>query len=168
MCLIVEDNHQTGDGSAHMSTYQDDEIVMVPVPRSLLMRVYAAMGNAATEQGALAQAEETVEVPGQGPWTATRIRRLESVLDSSALRALITRLAEQAPEELTFKEAVQAAGIDSNLLRAQLGSLSKISKRLFEKIIWPMEVRYAEGGDAIYSMDQKIAEWWLEAIGRGP
>ena len=151
-----------------MSTYQDDDIVMVPVPRRLLMTVYAAMTNAATERGgpALARLEETVDVPTQGPWTASMVRRLESELDNPAIRALLTHLAEQAPQSLTFKEAVQVAGIESNVLRAQLGSFSKITKRLFEKAIWPMQVRYAEGGEAIYLMDPKVAEWWLEATGR--
>jgi hypothetical protein len=148
-----------------MSTYQDDDIVMVPVPRRLLMTVYAAMANAATGRSALARAEETVEVPGQGSLTASMVTRLESELDVPAIRALLTRLAEQAPQSVTFKEAVQAAGIESNVLRAQLGSLSKITKRLFERTIWPMQVRYAEGGEAIYLMDPKVAEWWLEAAG---
>jgi len=155
----------------HVPTYQDDEIVMVPVPRSLLMKVYAAMGDAATAPGALARVEETVEVAGQGAWTASMIRRLESALQhprNPALGTFITRLAEQAPRTLTFQDAVQAMGIKGNVLRAQLGSLSKVSKRLFEKIIWPMTAEYGEGGEAIYSMDPKIAEWWLEAADRRP
>ena len=148
-----------------MAAYQDDEIVMVPVPKSQLMIVYAAMVKAATE-GAPAQADEKVEVPGQGELSAAMVSRLESELEIPAIKVLITRLAEQAPNSLTFKEAVQAAGVESNVLRAQLGSLSKTSKRLFKVTIWPMAVRYAEGGEAIYSMDPKIAEWWLEAARR--
>ena len=103
-------------------------------------------------------------MPGQGSLTALMVGKLESELDIPAIRALLTHLAEQAPESLTFKEAVQAAGIESNVLRAQLGSLSKVTKRLFSNPIWPMHVRYVDGGEAVYSMDPKIAEWWLEAV----
>lgn len=71
-----------------MSTYQgDDDIVMVPVPRSKLGAVYVALGTAYTApvepaavQGAPAQAEEAVEVYGQGPWTASQVARLEHEL----------------------------------------------------------------------------------------
>jgi hypothetical protein len=151
-----------------MSEYRDDdEVVMVPVPKRLLGTVYVALGNATSAQAVPKQVEETVLVRGQGTLTAAMVRRLESALDAPALRALITHLAEQSPDEVTFKDAVAVAGIDSKVLRAQLGSLSKLTKRLFAGVtIWPMYVRYAEGGEAIYSMDPKIAEWWLEAISR--
>lgn len=158
-----------------MSTSQDDDdVVMVPVPRSKLGAVYMALGAAytavahpATEHGSASRAEEAVEVYGQGPWTASEVNRLEHELRAvPAIRALLTRLAKQAPREMTFNEAVDETNIASNLLRARLGSLSKISKRLFGVTTWPMSVRYVESGGAIYSMDPKIAEWWLEAASR--
>jgi hypothetical protein len=160
-----------------MSTYgEDGDIVMVPVPRSKLGAVYTALGaaytvqaNPATGQSSPAQAEEKVEVYGQGPWSASEIERLATALKAvPAIREFLTRLARQAPVEMTFNEAVEEAGISSNLLRARLGSLSKISKRLFGVTTWPMSVRYVESGGAIYSMDPKIAEWWLEATGQQP
>ena len=150
-----------------MSVYrEEDEIVMVPVPKGLLGAVYVTLGNATAAQVVSGQVEETVEVRGQGSLTAAMVKRLESALDASALRALITHVAEQSPDEVTFREAVEVAGVESNSLRAQLGSLSKITKRLFGKTIWPMYVRYAVGGEAIYSLDPKVAEWWLEAVSK--
>lgn len=149
-----------------MDTYRDDEIIMVPVPKSRLQDVYAALAKPAKE-GAGVLAEEKVEVPGQGSLTVSMVGKLESELGIPAVRDLLTRLAEQAPEPLTFKEAVQAAGIESNMLRAQLGSLSKVTKRLFNYTIWPMHVGYVDSGEAVYSMDPKIAEWWLEASRAG-
>ena len=145
-----------------MDTYRDDEIIMVPVPKSRLADVYAALAKPAKE-GADVPAEEKIEVPGQGSLTALMVGKLASELKIPAVRTLLTRLAEQAPESLTFKEAVRVTGIESNALRAQLGSLSKISKRLFSHTIWPMHVGYVDGGEAVYSMDPKIAAWWLEA-----
>ena len=119
--------------------------------------------NPFAKQNAGEVAEERVEVPGQGTLTALMVGKLESEVDIPAVRALLTHLAEQAPASLTFKEAVQVTRIESNALRAQLGSLSKISKRLFGYAIWPMHVRYVDSGEAVYSMDPKIAAWWLEA-----
>lgn len=138
---------------------------MVPVPKSRLAAVYAAL-NPETAQAVAAQPEETVEISGQPALTASMVSRLESELDIAAVRALIDRLAEQSPKSLTFTEAVQVAGVEFTVLRAQLGSLSKISKRLFGDAIWPMQVRQPGGGEAVYSMDPKVAKWWFEAAKR--
>ena len=150
-----------------MSIYQNgDEIFMVPVPKSQLRAVYRVLADPATEQAALAQAEETIEVQGQGSWTASMIGRLEADLEIPAVRALITLVAQRAPLPLTFQEAVEATGAEARLLRAQVGSLTKTTKRLFEHPTWPMSVRYGEAGEAIYSMVPRVAEWWIEAVGR--
>jgi hypothetical protein len=150
-----------------MSIHQDDdEIFMVPVPRSQLRAVYGVLAGPPAEQGALARVEETIEVQGQGPWTASMAGRLEADLEIPAIRALITLLAQRAPMPLTFQEAVEATGEETKLLRAQVGSLTKTTKRLFGSPTWPMSVRYGEAGEAVYSMVPRIAEWWIEAIGR--
>ncbi len=148
-----------------MSICQDrDEIFLVPVPRSQLSAVYKVLAGLPTEPGALERAEETIEVQGQGPWTPSMVRRLEADLEIPAIRALITVLAQRAPMPLSFQEAVEATGEETRLLRAQVGSLTKTTKRLFGSPTWPMSVRYGEAGDAIYSMVPRIAEWWSEAI----
>jgi hypothetical protein len=149
-----------------MPDYRDDEIVMVPVPKSRLGAVYTALANPVTEASAPVKAEKAVEVVGQGAWTVSDIGRLEAELAIPAIRAFLTHLAEQAPKVMTFGEAVRATGIEASRLRAQLGSLTKTSKRVFERTTWPMSVRSGEAGEAIYSMDPKVAQWWLEAIKR--
>src|SRR5215469_12546878 len=124
-----------------MESHQsNDEIFMVPVPKSHLGAVYKVLANPATEPGAASgPAGEAIEVQGQGPWTASMISEL------------ITLDAERAPKPLTFAEAVKATGVEAKLLRAQLGSLTKTTKRLFGEPIWPMSVRYGEAGYATYS-----------------
>jgi hypothetical protein len=159
---LVSDRVRREIGVSYMSNYQDEEIIMVPVPKSRLAAVYAAL-NPAASQAVAAQPEESVEIPGQGTLTASIVGRLEAEVSNPGIRTLVTRLAKQAPQSLTFRDAVQLTGMESNILRAQLGSLSKISKRVLGYTIWPMQVRYAEGGEAIYLMDPKVAEWWLEA-----
>ncbi len=150
-----------------MSIYHDsDEIFMVPVPKSQLRAVYKVLAGPVTEHGALAQAEEAIEVQGQGAWTASMVRQLEADLEIPSVRALITLLAQRAPAPMTFQEAVEATGTEVRLLRAQVGSLTKTTKRLFGPPTWPMSVRYGEAGDAIYSMLPRVAEWWIEATSR--
>jgi hypothetical protein len=144
----------------------DDEIFMVPVPKSQLRAVYQVLADPGADSRALARAEETIEVPGQGPWTPSMARRLEADLEIPAVRTLITLVAQQAPTPLTFQEAVEATGAEARLLRAQIGSLTKTTNRLFGKRTWPMSVRYGEAGDAIYSMVPRVADWWIEALGR--
>ena len=154
-----------------MESHQsNDEIFMVPVPKSHLGAVYKVLANPATEPGAASgPAGEAIEVQGQGPWTASMISELEADLELPAIRALITLDAERAPKPLTFAEAVKATGVEAKLLRAQLGSLTKTTKRLFGEPIWPMSVRYGEAGYATYSMAPRVAEWWIEAVaGRTP
>ena len=81
-----------------MSTRQDDdEIFMVPVPKSQLRAVYKVLADPAADSRALAQAEETIEVPGQGPWDAIDGPPLEADLDIPAVRTLITLIAQRAP-----------------------------------------------------------------------
>src|SRR5580658_1457209 len=148
-----------------VSTHQDgDEIFMVPVPKSQLRAVYKVLADPAADSRALAQAEETIEVPGQGPWTPSMVRRLEADLDIPAVRTLITLIAQRAPAPLTFQEAAEATGAEAKMLRAQVGSLTKTTNRLFGKRTWPMSVRHGEAGDASYSMVPRVAEWWTEAI----
>jgi hypothetical protein len=150
-----------------VSIHQDgDEIFMVPVPKSQLRAVYKVLADPAADNRAPARAEETIEVPGQGPWTASMVRRLEADLEILSLRTLITLIAQRAPALLSFQEAAEVTGAEARLLRAQVGSLTKTTNRLFGKRTWPMSVRYGEAGDAIYSMDPRVAEWWTEAIGR--
>src|SRR5690242_9543799 len=99
---------------------------MFPVPKSRLRDVCALLAEP-TADSATAVAEEAVEVPDQGTLTLAMISKLQVELNIPAIQSLLTRLAQQAPQPLTFKEAVQAAGVESNNLRAQLGSLTKIT-----------------------------------------
>lgn len=139
-----------------------DEIVMVPVPRSQLAAVYRALATTPEQAVVAGATDETVDVHGQGPWTSSMVHRLEAELETPAIRQLLTLVATRAPKSLTFAEAVEATGVETRLLRAQVGTLTKTSSRLFGNRTWPMSVRYGEAGEAIYSMHPKVASWWLE------
>jgi hypothetical protein len=146
-----------------------EEIVMVPVPRSQLTAVYKVLANPVGTPTPPMESEESVEVHGQihGPalWTRSMMKRLEAELHIPAVRTLIGLCAQRAPKPVTFEEAIAASKVDANLLRGQLGSLTKMTNRLFGTKVWPMTVRYGEAGDAIYSMDETVAGWWIEVTG---
>jgi hypothetical protein len=148
-------------------SYTTDEIVMVPVPRSALMRVYAALAEPAGQRAVsgVVAGGEPVQVKGQGEWTAEMVNQLEAELISHGTRTLLTLAARRAPRPVTFAEAAVAARVDENQLRGELGALTKVVKRLFNgSRTWPMSVRYGDKGEASYTMDPRVADWWLSAI----
>ena len=86
-----------------MDTYRDDEIIMVPVPKSRLADVYAALAKPAKE-GADVPAEEKIEVPGQGSLTA--------LMSSESRREAGVRL--RAPQCFEFATFLKRARFPGN------------------------------------------------------
>lgn len=77
-------------------------------------------------------------------------------------RAVVRMTAEAAPKEVTLAEVSGAVGIGVPQLRAELGAMTKLCKKLYNGAkTWPFSVRWTLGGVANYSMDQRIARWWL-------
>jgi hypothetical protein len=152
---------------------EPEDVVLVPVPVSKLGVVYEAlarsMGGSATTGTPVSQvgASDAVTVQGQGPWTEAMVERLEADLGYKATRTLFTMAAERAPRSVSFTEAVIEAGEEAKQLRAELGALSKITKRLFGVKTWPFAVKYGDMGEASYSMEPEVAKWWLRASETG-
>lgn len=48
-------------------------------------------------------------------------------------------------------------------LRAQIGALSELTKKLFSKKTWLIHVHYNEQRKALHSMPEVIAGWWFNA-----
>ena len=150
--------------------YEPEEIVMVPVPVRLLRAVYTliAEDTGDSDEPAVASHEvEVVDVEGRGPWTEEMVRHLVVVLRHPAVRQLLTMAAQVAPKAVSFAEVVHAADTTEKKLRGEIASLSKLSRRVTPdgKISWPFSVDYRENGTAHYTMDPRIAEWWLSAVG---
>jgi hypothetical protein len=166
------------------------DIVNVPVPRKHLRTVYSALATAmAADDAATAVAPaavreppegrppwemldkpegEAVYVQDQGWWTPDMIRRLHERLTYPGVRALITMMAEQAPRELTLAEVEAATTTKVVQLRAELGALTKLVKKVFNERLWPFTVRWGSGGVANYWMDETIARWWLRWAAEEP
>ncbi len=151
-----------------------DEIVMVPVPRSYLGAVYAALGRSMNPTGPGEPGPTGdgvgVSVKGirsEGRWTEAKLQRVEGILSPRkfpATRSLLTMAAERAPKPVTFGEAAARAGVPEKRFRGELGALTKVIKRLFDgETSWPVSVHYGDQGEASYSMDPQIAQWWLGA-----
>jgi hypothetical protein len=149
--------------------YEPEEIVMVPVPVRLLRAVYALIAQdtgVSLEPAVASRDVEVVEVERQGSWTEVMVRHLAVVLRHPAVRQLLTMAAQAAPKSVSFAEVVHAAATTEKKLRGEVASLSKLSRRVTPdgKISWPLSVDYRENGTAHYTMDPRIAEWWLSAV----
>jgi hypothetical protein len=106
-------------------------------------------------------AAETVTVPGQGDWTASMVDTLAEGTPYAGVVALLDRCAA-APGTWILKSEVEGErGISAIQLRNELGALSKLTKRLFGQVIWPMQWK-KEQGRYYYRMDDPIAQWWLD------
>lgn len=162
--------------------FSDAAVVYVPVPTAHLGVVYSALVAAMTDGAAALTAptpaarpgselpekfdgeQAGVFVGGEGLWTPEMIRLLDERLLYPGARAVITMLAERAPKDLTLVEVEDATGISINQLRAELGALTKLIKRIFEigEKKRPFATHWGAGGVANYYMPAQIARWWLD------
>lgn len=113
----------------------------------------------------LPDADETVYVQGQGDWTQSMIRRLKEALTYPAAVTLLDMTAETPDHEVTFTDLYARAGLPPKQVAAELGAMSKLSRKLFEgKKTWPIRW-WQDSTDNItrYVMQRRIAEWWREA-----
>lgn len=160
---------------------QDDEIVMVPVPKKHLARVYAALASSMAPErplevgfppdepashadpGPKPDGEAVLVDKRNGWWTPDMLRLLHARLTYAGARAVVRMTAEAAPKEVTLAEVSDSIGIGVPQLRAELGAMTKLCKKLYNgSKTWPFSVRWTLGGVANYSMDQRIARWWLD------
>lgn len=157
----------------------EDDVVMVPVPKRHLAPVYATLAKlmAGAEHDAGFPPDEPVTNHDPGPkpdgdavlvdkrngwWTQDMVRLLHARLNYSGARAIVRMTAKAAPREVTLAEVSSEVGVGVPQLRAELGAMTKLCKKLYNgKKTWPFSVRWTLGGVANYSMDQRIARWWL-------
>jgi hypothetical protein len=59
-------------------------------------------------------------------------------------------------------------GVNDTQIRAQLGAMTKLCKRLFQRNTWPISVRWTGTGRANYSMRPEIAAWWSKPDDQSP
>lgn len=169
---------------------------MVPVPAPHLQAVYALLaklmapgdfgevrscprcngqsdlvspsGGYQCSQCGLAFSDQPIEVDHEnGCWTEQMVARLhESIQTSEVVVGALTSIASVAPNVITYDEVLSSTGADRLQLRAELAVLSKESRRLFGRKIWPMSARQGWGGgnQMGYRMPATIARWWLALV----
>jgi hypothetical protein len=154
-----------------MTTSPDPgDVVLVPVPRKYLGAVYAALGTVmASDDVEPAPASEAVPADEvlvdqrNGSWTEAMVRRLHAnLVVYPAAKALLDLCALRAPDEVTLAQVAEECDIKATQVRAELGAMTKMVKRMFGRKTWPVSVRWS-GGVANYSMKPKVAEWWATA-----
>jgi hypothetical protein len=154
-----------------MTTSPDPgDVVLVPVPRKYLGAVYAALGAAMTSDdeepvsaSGSAPADEVLVDQRSGKWTEEMAHRLHAnLVVYPAAKALLDLCAQRAPEEVTLEQVAEECDTRDTQIRAELGAMTKMVKRMFGRKTWPVSVRWS-GGVANYSMKPKVAEWWASA-----
>jgi hypothetical protein len=101
-----------------------------------------------------------------GVWTSAMVASLRREVSARLLlvRALDS-IARSAPAVVTSDDLMRTTGVDQSQVRAELAALSKASRRLFGKKVWPMSAKQGWGsGERMgYKMAPEIATWWLSA-----
>ncbi len=160
-----------------------DRIVYVPVPERDLPAVWRVLADAhaadaESAPNAPAEAESTPKTPADVPpaetpsstsgnpayWNEERIATLKRENQNVNSAALLDLVADRAGEWVTFTDFTQATGRRHGEVNGDLGSLSRLARRLFGMKTWPMVVKWsAEKSAAIYRMPPEIAAKWKEA-----
>ena len=134
----------------------DDETVRVP--RSLLAELSRYLDR---------EDEDLVEVPGNGFWSKSMVRKLrEEVVRYEGATAVIDLAARRAgdPDPVSLDEVARVSGLSKKKISADLGAMSKAARRLFGEPRWPLRALDSAIG-MTYLMPAVIADWWLADMG---
>lgn len=145
----------------YVSADPGNGLVPVFVPREYLADVHALLGDRMAAKAG--SADEVSDVEGQGPWQQAMVDRLHSIVRLEGVIAVLDACALSPGTDVPMLDVATSIGMPSKQLAAQMGSLSKDTRRLFGRITWPMSVRYQDGGQAVYVMNRAVAGWWLNA-----
>jgi len=82
---------------------------------------------------------EAVYVPNQGDWTQDMVVRLKKSLTYPAAITLLDMAAAKPNKEIKFPEIGARSGLSDKQVAAELGAMSKLSRKLFDgQKIWPI------------------------------
>lgn len=150
----------------------EDEMVLLPVPLKHIRQVAKYKGALMSGEGtppagvSLVDGDDTVMVEGQGSWSRPMVGRLADAVSYNAVLALLDYCASKPGQWVPKAEVETAADLSAIQLRNELGAFSKKAKKLFGQAIWPMEWK-KERGAYYYRLHPLMAQWWMDARGRG-
>lgn len=146
-----------------MPRYEDEDFVNVPVPKSRVEEVYQLLGMPQRKN----EPDGTKSLRENGKskwWPQDRIVLLKQEITNSTILTLLDLAAERSPAPVGFDEICRETGSTEGKVRADLGKLTSLIKRLFkdnERAWWPVEIKATV--PATYSMPQDIARLWERA-----
>jgi len=99
-------------------------------------------------------------VDGQGQFDRAMLQRLHANLRHGGVLALFSQCAALPDEWVTKAEIDEILGKGPFQLRNELGALSKLTKKLFGRIVWPVQWAKVDGAYQ-YRMPAGVAAEWL-------
>lgn len=160
--------------------FSNEEIVMVPVPRSLLPDVYAvlARGTRVRRYSEMSVEEPATLFESRAPYarsstpgrsdsrrfSAGELGLLKRHLDpDGGARKLLDLCASRPGQMIRFDEVARETNFDPSLLKGQIGGLTKLLKKLFHDPAWPIHYTWGAQGlqQASYEMSDETAQMWL-------
>lgn len=156
-----------------------DEVINFPVPKRYLPVVIRALAKAMESDDArpaverdqgLSVPEEQLNGKAVFDWTnVENCKKLRQELHYPGALTMLNLTAASPDEPVSFQDVVIASGRSDIQVRAELGALTKILKRLYkvsrEEVVWPAKVVWAIGGDQqmYYVMRPEVARAWKQS-----
>lgn len=97
-------------------------------------------------------------------WTGDDYAQLAEVTVNPGVRGVLDLCAARPGPAVGYADVVDATGRDSNVVRADLASLTVMVKKRFGRANWPVEREWsAEAGEAYYSISHQQSQAWIAA-----
>ena len=112
-------------------------------------------------------AEDSVYIDyRQGAWTEGKLAEFKrEIYPYPAAVRLLDYAAENAGTEVNYRDFLQRSALTDTQVRSELGAISKVSRKLFGKKVWPVRTRQGSDGVMRYFMPEGVAEWWTRGGG---
>ena len=135
------------------------DYVSVPVPVERVQEVYELLARDPARSSVDHQSSEDVYPHG---WSGALIDRM-FVESSSAMRAILTAIAQHSPGWVTTGDIAGTSGLTARQVIASLGPFEKRCRGRYGMSQWPFAAReFVDEGILKYSMSQERASWILE------
>jgi hypothetical protein len=135
------------------------ELVNVPVPVERLQEVYALLARDPARPSA---SHQVLEVGYPAGWSTALVDRM-FMESSSAMRQILTAIAQNSPNWVTTGEIADACGMTTRQVIASLGPFKKRVRGRYAMSRWPFAAReFVDAGILKYSMSPQVAAHVLE------
>lgn len=135
------------------------DLVNVPVPVDRLQEVYALLARDPAKPSVTHQVLEEGYPAG---WSKALMDRM-FIESSSAMRRILTAIAERSPNWVTTSDIAEASGLTTQQVIASLGPFEKRVSGRYGMSGWPFTAReFVDAGILKYSMSPEVAKRLIE------